>query len=283
MPDAPKRGTGPGGRSAGDGDTGRAGEGRGGASWKVPLVLGAALLLIAAVITLGRSGQDTGTEQDRAAAPDTAGAPSEPTGADGEAPDSAAAAGTEAPMARRQPDDPTALGEVDAPVVMVVYSDYHCPYCGRWVEETQPELMHYVDSGDLRIEWRDFPIITDTSEAVALASRAAAAQGAFWEFHEAYYAIDEGSDRRDPEAAVARIVDDLGLDPERFDEDRNGAAAAELVGRDFSEGLSIGVTSTPAFLINGQAVMGAQPLEVFETVIDDSLEAVAAQAGGGGR
>jgi protein-disulfide isomerase len=180
-------------------------------------------------------------------------------------------------MARRQADDPTALGDVDAPVVMVVYSDYHCPYCGRWVQETQPELAHYVESGDLRIEWRDFPVITDTSEDVARASRAAAEQGAFWEFHEAYYAAAEEPGERGTEETLAGVVDELGLDAGRFDEDRAADAAAAQVERDFSEGLSIGVTSTPAFLINGQAVMGAQPLEVFEAVIDSSLEA----AGGG--
>ncbi|MGW8528372.1 DsbA family protein [Nocardiopsis sp. NPDC055824] len=276
MSDAPKRGAQPAGRSSGDGTAAR-----GGASWKVPLAAGAALLLVTAAVAVVRFSEDPAEETGAAQEAGASGAPSG-AAADGPgdaAPDTASA-GADAPMARRQADDPTALGDVDAPVVMVVYSDYHCPYCGRWVQETQPELAHYVESGDLRIEWRDFPVITDTSEDVARASRAAAEQGAFWEFHEAYYAATEESGESDTEETLAGVVDELGLDAGRFDEDRAADAAAAQVERDFSEGLSIGVTSTPAFLINGQAVMGAQPLEVFEAVIDSSLEAAGT---GGGR
>lgn len=259
------------GRSAGKG-----GAARTRLSWKVLLAVGVSLLLVAVAVTWGRSASDGAADQSRAAEPDASSAPVESTAEESDE----AATGTEAPMARRQPEDPTALGDVDAPVVMVAYSDYHCPYCGRWVAQTQPELMHYVESGDLRIEWRDFPIITDTSEAIAHASRAAAAQGAFWEFHEAYYAATEQPGERDPEETLAGIVDDLGLDADRFDEDRHGEAVASLVSRDFAEGMRIGVTSTPSFLINGQPVMGAQPLEVFEEVIDDSLEAATGNTGG---
>ncbi|GAA1004047.1 thioredoxin domain-containing protein [Nocardiopsis tropica] len=272
MSDAPKQGAQPAGRSSGGGTAAR-----GGASWKVPLAAGAALLLVTAAVAVVRfsegPAEETGAAQE-------AGASGAPSGSAADGPGDAAPAGADAPMARRQADDPTALGDVDAPVVMVVYSDYHCPYCGRWVQETQPELAHYVESGDLRIEWRDFPVITDTSEDVARASRAAAEQGAFWEFHEAYYAAAEEPGESDTEETLAGVVDELGLDTGRFDEDRAADAAAAQVERDFSEGLSIGVTSTPAFLINGQAVMGAQPLEVFEAVIDSSLEAAGT---GGGR
>ncbi|MFW6640846.1 DsbA family protein [Nocardiopsis algeriensis] len=270
MPDTPEQRTRPSGHPAESGT--RAG---GGASWKVFLAAGAVLLLIAAAVAWGRYGEDDGEGQSGAAGAD---APSTSAEDGTAAADAGEADEADDPVVRRQADDPTAMGGVEAPVVMVAYSDYHCPYCGRWVEETQPELMHYVESGDLRIEWRDFPVITDTSETVARASRAAAAQGAFWEFHEAYYAAVEGTGPSDPEELLVRIAEELGLDLERFDEDRNSDAAAELVGNDFSEGLAIGVTSTPTFLINGQAVMGAQPTEVFEEVIDRSL----ASSGGGG-
>src|SRR5690625_406580 len=65
-------------------------------------------------------------------------------------------------LAHRETDDPTALGEEDAPVVLVAYSDFTCPFCATWAQETQPELIErYVDPGDLRIEWREFPYLGD--------------------------------------------------------------------------------------------------------------------------
>lgn len=253
-----------GGRDRGGRSTGgtRGKEERGGMPWKVFLVAGAVLLAVTGVVVVDRVGG--GAEPDRAGEPARESASSPPqqdTASDADA----------SPMARRQADDPTALGPVDAPVVMVAYSDYNCPYCGRWVRETQPDLMHYVDAGDLRIEWRDFPIITDSSETVSHAARAAAAQDMFWEFHEAYYAATEESADSDTEQVLDGVVDELGLDRERFDADRHGDEVAAQVERDFSEALSIGVTSTPAFLVNGQPVLGAQPLEVFEQVVDQAL------------
>lgn len=81
-----------------------------------------------------------------------------------------------------------ALGEVDAPVVVVMWSDFQCPFCGRFARETEPELIsRYVDKGVLRIEWRDFPYIGPESLPAAVAGRAAAAQGRFWEFGEVVY------------------------------------------------------------------------------------------------
>ncbi|WP_017570574.1 DsbA family protein [Nocardiopsis halotolerans] len=256
---APDGGTGRNGRSTG----GNRGEsGRGAMPWKLFLTVGAALLLVTGALAIGRVWG--GSEQDQAgeAAGESASA----------APEQGTASNADtAPMARLEADDPTAMGPVDAPVVMVAYSDYSCPYCGRWVQETQPDLMHYVESGELRIEWRDFPIITDTSETASHAARAAAAQGMFWEFHESYYAIATESEDLGTEQIIDRVVDEIGLDREQFDTDRHSDEVAAQVNRDFSEALSIGATSTPAFLINGQPVLGAQPLPVFEQVIDQAL------------
>ena len=74
-------------------------------------------------------------------------------------------------LARRDFDDPMAVGRVDAPVVMVEYSDFQCPYCGRFARETKPELLRqYVERGVLRIEWRNFPIFGEESERAARAA-----------------------------------------------------------------------------------------------------------------
>ncbi|UMG94417.1 thioredoxin domain-containing protein [Nocardioides sp. TF02-7] len=174
---------------------------------------------------------------------------------------------------RRQPDDPMAKGDVDAPVVMVVYSDFQCPHCATFAEETVPVLeRRYVESGVLRIEWRDFPYLGQGSLTAALAGRAAAAQGRFWEFHDAVYAAQP----RDDELSgprLERIARDLGLDMAEF---RTAAAAPETltaVETDVREGQSIGVQGTPSFLVNGIPMIGAQPAREFSRVIEEAAAA----------
>ncbi|MEU3015920.1 MULTISPECIES: thioredoxin domain-containing protein [unclassified Nocardiopsis] len=178
-------------------------------------------------------------------------------------------------LARRQADDPMSLGSEDAPVVLVAYSDFACPYCASWAQETQPELVErYVESGDLRIEWREFPYLGDLSRTLSLGAVAAGEQGAFWEYQEAVFAQQEelkSSD--DPDALLDDIVEELGLDADRFREDADAEQAGLAVSHDFVEGQQIGVSATPAFVINGDPVMGAQPLDVFVRSVDTALAA----------
>ncbi|SIO87903.1 DsbA family protein [Nocardiopsis sp. JB363] len=178
-------------------------------------------------------------------------------------------------LARREADDPAALGEEDAPVVMVAYSDFTCPFCATWVMETQPELMErYVDSGDLRIEWREFPYLGDLARDLSVGALAAAEQDGFWEYHEAVYAQQEElKSSSDPEGDLREIVDDIGVDLERFDTDIQDEELLNRIDDDFLEGQRIGVSGTPAFIINGDPVMGAQPLSVFVDSIDTALTA----------
>ncbi len=176
-------------------------------------------------------------------------------------------------LARRAGGDPTAMGKKDAPVVMVAYSDFQCPFCGKFARETEPTLIReYVDKGLLRIEWRDFPYLGPESTRAAHAARAAAEQGRFWAFHDALYAhqLPPNSGRL-TDAYLAGVAEDVGLDVARFKRDAKGPLAAKLVQHDFNEGMAAGVTGTPAFLVDGRPVMGAQPLGVFEKAIDQAL------------
>src|SRR5699024_1196470 len=80
-------------------------------------------------------------------------------------------------LARRDEGDPLAMGAVDAPVVMVEFADYRCPFCAKFSRDVEPELIEqYVDTGKLRIEWRDMPIYGEDSARAARAARAAAEQ-----------------------------------------------------------------------------------------------------------
>ncbi|NVI87318.1 thioredoxin domain-containing protein [Actinomadura sp. BRA 177] len=177
-------------------------------------------------------------------------------------------------VARRDAADPRALGRVDAPVVLVEYADFQCPFCGKFARDVQPKLMKYVEDGTLRVEWRDFPIFGRESEAAARAGQAAARQDRFWEFHRVAY----GEDRKRNSGAFAtgRLVDmarEAGVpDLARFRADLDGAKAREAVDRDAEEGHGLGVPSTPAFIVNGQPVLGAQPYGAFEAAIERAAE-----------
>lgn len=177
-----------------------------------------------------------------------------------------------AKLARRDAKDPLAMGKPDAPVVMVEYSDFQCPFCKVFATKIEPQLVsRYVDAGVLRIEWRSLAIFGPESEDASRAAWAAGQQGRFWEYHSALFdhapeKKNTGAFTRDrlTELAGAAGVPDL----DRFRADLASPAATAAVQADVNEGLSIGVNSTPAFLINGHPILGAQPLEQFQATIE---------------
>lgn len=180
-------------------------------------------------------------------------------------------------LARRSADDPMALGDVDAPVVMVMWSDFQCPFCGRFARETEPALIErYVDAGVLRIEWRDFPYIGPESLPAAVAGRAAAAQDRFWEFGQVVYGQERRPRSSDYDAAHLRgYAEQAGLDLARYDADVAAQRGLAEVEADLAEATDLGVTGTPAFLVNGSPIIGAQPLDSFASAIEQA----AAEAG----
>jgi protein-disulfide isomerase len=166
-----------------------------------------------------------------------------------------------------------ALGDPNAPVTMVMYSDFRCPFCAKFSRDTEPELIdRYVDTGTLRLEWRDFPIFGEQSLVAARAGRAAAAQGRFWEFTRAVYAAAPQTGHADlSEDVLVGFAEDAGVpDIPRFTAEMRGTVHAAAIQRDLDEAQRLGVPSTPAFLVNGMPLLGAQPLPVFTTRIDDA-------------
>lgn len=172
--------------------------------------------------------------------------------------------------------DPMAVGDVNAPVVMISYSEFQCPFCGRYARETEPELIaRYVEAGVLRIEWRDFPYLGEESVVAARAGRAAAAQRAFWSFHDRLFADQpQPNSGRLSTTFLEGVAVELGLDLERFRADMSSDETMTAIEADFDEALSVGVNGTPAFLINGEPIFGAQPTSVFV----DAIERAAAAA-----
>jgi len=177
-------------------------------------------------------------------------------------------------QARRADGDPLALGAVDAPLVLVTFSDYRCPFCARHSRVTEPELIdRYVESGQLRIEWRDLPIFGDASMLAARAGRAAAAQDRFWEYNQAIYAAAPESGHHDlTEQKLLEFAEQVGIsDLERFAADLNSTVFDEAIERDFAQAISLGINGTPSFVINGNPIVGAQPTVVFTTIIEEAL------------
>ncbi|MFB7087146.1 DsbA family protein [Streptomyces sp. NPDC056296] len=187
-------------------------------------------------------------------------------------------------LARRESGDPYAVGKPDAPVVLIEYSDFQCPFCGRFARETKPELLRdYVEKGVLRIEWRNFPVFGQESEQAARAAWAAGRQGRFWQFHDTAYAHPRERNKGDfAEKALLKMAGEAGIeDLDRFRADMASPAADAAVTRDIEEGYALGVSSTPAFLVNDRPVLGAQPTDVFAEAIEAAEAAAEARAQGG--
>lgn len=127
------------------------------------------------------------------------------------------------------------MGDVNAPVVLIMWSDVQCPFCGRFALDTEPALVErFVRKGMLRLEWRDFPYLGEQSPLAAKAARAAGEQGAFWASHDALYALKlpPGSGQLTPERLTATAAG-LHLALARFTAAMRSPRAADAVSADF--------------------------------------------------
>ena len=164
-------------------------------------------------------------------------------------------------------DDPT-VGPRDAPITIVEFSDYQCPFCVRWHNEVYDALMAKYE-GKIRFVYRDFPLyqIHPEAEPAAIAANCAGDQGKYWDFHELIFrgGKDLGAETYNAYAAS------LGLDQAAFSACLTDDAKRQEITADYEYAGTMGVTSTPTFFVNGIAVVGAQPLEVFTQLIDSEL------------
>lgn len=135
----------------------------------------------------------------------------------------------------------------------------------------KPELVEkYVENGTLRIEWRDFPYQGQESVNAALAARAAGEQGKFWEYHDLLYENQgSGNSGAFSDGNLTGFARELGLDMERFESDFRSEEIAAAVQADFEAGQRAGISGTPTFEVNGQRLVGFQPLETFEGIIEE--------------
>jgi protein-disulfide isomerase len=161
-------------------------------------------------------------------------------------------------------------GPAKAPVTIVEFSDFHCPFC-RQVLPTLAQLeSKYREK--IRLVFRDFPIesLHPGASKAHEAARCANDQGKFWAYHDKLFASPP---KASPEILKA-LAKEVGLEPTGFDKCLDSGKYQAVVKKDVEEGNRLGVTGTPAFFINGRLLSGAQPLEAFERVIDDELARV---------
>lgn len=161
------------------------------------------------------------------------------------------------------------LGPQDAEIVIVEFSDYECPFCKRWYDQTYAPLIEaYPDQ--VRLVYRNLPLPElNHTNAVSAAEAALCAgdQQSFWEFHDKLFSDEYGLG----EEAYRKYAADLGLDEAIFDECLANRTHQEFVEKDRQFAKELGVTGTPTFFVNGLAIVGAQPFEVFQQVIDQEL------------
>jgi protein-disulfide isomerase len=161
-------------------------------------------------------------------------------------------------------------GNPDAPVTIVEFSDFHCPFCRRAHPVIQQLLAKYGDR--VRLVYKDMPLdnLHPNARAASEAGLCAAAQGKFWEFHDKLFASE-------PDASATtlnRIAQEVGIEVAPFEACYKERRFKAQVDSSVQDGTRLGVTGTPTFFINGRNLTGALPLESFAKVVDEELKRV---------
>lgn len=185
----------------------------------------------------------------------------------------AGAAGAAAPAPTEPPsrldnvsvDDDPGLGPEDAAIVIVEFSDFRCPFCQRWENDTRTQILETYGQ-DVRIVFRDFPVVG--GQRAAEAGECADEQGEFWNYHEALFADPQAYNANEDFVALA---EELGLNTTTFSDCLESGKYRNEVLADYNDGVAYGVSGTPTFFINGVRLVGAQPFSAFAAVIDEEL------------
>jgi len=167
-----------------------------------------------------------------------------------------------------------AIGAVDAPVVLVYWTDMRCPFCAVFSRDTLPTLIQeYVDKGEVRVEFHDVEFFGEDSAAAAVAARAAGKQGLFFEYLEAVYAAAPESGHPDmPRERLIAFAEDIGVaDLAQFEADLDDPELRTATEQSTSFAQQLGVTAVPFFIAGDKALSGAQSVEAFRSFLDDAL------------
>jgi protein-disulfide isomerase len=173
------------------------------------------------------------------------------------------------------------LGNDNAPVTLIEYGDYQCPYCGQFFAQTEPSIISaYVNTGKVRMVFRNFAFLGAESTAAAEAADCAQDQGKLWQYHDALYAAKVGDAEKGGaeddgffnRALFLQLAQKTGLDIPTFTSCMDSNKYASQVASDTQAASALGVNSTPTFFVNGTQILGAEPYATFEEVINAALK-----------
>lgn len=169
------------------------------------------------------------------------------------------------------------LGEEDAPVIMVVYEDFECPFCKRFEEGAVQQIeSNYVDSGQVKIVWKDRPLtqLHPWAEPSAAAMECVYREGgdeAFWAVKDKVFANQDSIETSNVESKIKGWASEEGVSETAVQSCLDNGNPMEEVNADSTEGRNLGASGTPTAYVNGQKVVGAQPYSNFESIIESAL------------
>jgi len=182
--------------------------------------------------------------------------------------------------------DVTFQGDSNAPVTLIEFSDYQCPYCSRHAKMVMPQLVNkYVDTGKVRFVMREYPIARLHARAIPASEAALCAgdQGQYWGMHDALFA----NQKANTDENFQQMAADLGLDTTKFKACMDSDKFMEQINADVAEGQKLGVSGTPSFVVGltdptdpskvhlTKFIRGAQGLPAFSAAIDELLKTAA--------
>lgn len=168
------------------------------------------------------------------------------------------------------------LGDPNAPVALIEYGDYQCPFCGRFFTESQPQIVKdYVQTGKVKMVYRDIAFLGPDSKVAAQAAECAKDQGKFWPYHNALYSaeIADGVEHNGnlDRTLFLKLANDLKLNTSDFAQCFDEKKYEAYVAQQSKAAGAVGVNSTPTVFINGRQVVGAQPYIDFQEIIEEEL------------
>ncbi|MBI2107316.1 DsbA family protein [Candidatus Woesearchaeota archaeon] len=162
-------------------------------------------------------------------------------------------------------------GDKDAKVTIVEFSDFQCPFCGRFYEQTLPSIQkEYIDTGKVKLAFRHLPLsFHEYAMPAAEASECANEQGKFWEYHDKIFTNQPSLSNE----ILSTWAKDVGLDTDKFDKCMKDGNYKSKIQKDLNDASVLGASGTPTFFINGKILVGAQPFTAFKQAIDAELSA----------
>lgn len=165
------------------------------------------------------------------------------------------------------------LGDQNAPVTVITYSDFQCLFCGKFFKEVESGLREkYIKTGKVKFIYRDFAFLGDESFWAGNAARCAGEQGKFWQYHDYLYSNQSGENQGAfSKSNLKSFAAALGLDKEKFNSCLDSEKYTAAIQKETKEGGDAGVSGTPASFINGTLYAGALPFVTFTQIIDSEL------------